>query len=67
MIWCNYESKKTIIYYNKKIVKVDYILTSTFIIINDILCNKHELLTKKPKTLYKQKYPFNSFDNHHNL
>ena len=53
MIWCNYESKKTIIYYNKKIVKVDYILTSTFIIINDILCNEHELLTKKAKTLYK--------------
>lgn len=53
MIWCNYESQKTIIYYNKKIVKVDYILTSTFIIINDILCNKHELLTKKTKTLYK--------------
>lgn len=53
MIWCNYESKKTIIYYNKKIVKVDYILTSTFIIINDILCNEHELLTQKTKTLYK--------------
>ena len=39
MIWCNYESKKTIIYYNKRIVKVDYIITSTFVIINEILCN----------------------------
>ena len=39
MIWCNYASRQTIIYYNKKIIKVDYIVTSTFIIINDILCN----------------------------
>lgn len=37
LIWCDYESKKTLVYFNKKVIKFDYILTSTNLILDDLM------------------------------
>ena len=40
LIWCNYEDMNTHIYYNGKIYEYDKIISSTYIVLNDLESNK---------------------------
>lgn len=43
LIWCNYEDMSTHVYYNDKTYEYDKIMSSTYLVLNDLECKKKTL------------------------
>ena len=40
LIWCNYEKQQTIVYFNKNILSLNFIITSTYVVLKELEKNK---------------------------